>query len=80
MAEKRRFRERAWLPALLILSAGVVAEEALPDMAFLEYLGSWEEDDAEWVALTDTRVEDLPRDAAEADDRPEEAHGDEQTN
>jgi len=27
----------------------VVADEAEPDMEFLEYLGSWEESDEDWV-------------------------------
>ena len=34
-------------------------DEAIPDMEFLEYLGSWEESDEDWVLLTETDVEQV---------------------
>ncbi len=46
-----------WLTALLLGTAGMVAaDEELPDMEFLEYLGMWEESDEEWLALEDDEV------------------------
>ncbi len=42
------------LTALLLGTAGMVAaDDELPDMEFLEYLGMWEESDEEWLALAD---------------------------
>jgi len=37
---------------------GVVAadDEVMPDMEFLEYLGSWEESDEDWVVLAAVAV------------------------
>lgn len=31
------------------------------DMAFIEYLGSWEEDDSDWIALAGTAPEESER-------------------
>lgn len=45
----------------LALGAGLDAyaeEEPIPDMAFLEYLGMWEESDEEWLLLDDDVVDD----------------------
>ncbi len=48
---------RIWLGALLLGTAGMVAaDDELPDMEFLEYLGMWEESDDEWLALEDDEV------------------------
>ena len=45
---------KIWLTILLLGTAGAVAaDEELPDMDFLEYLGMWEESDDEWLALAD---------------------------
>lgn len=45
---------KVWLSVLLLGTAGVVAaDEELPEMDFLEYLGMWEESDEEWLALDD---------------------------
>ena len=46
--------------SLLGLSVGVTAgDDGLPDVAFLEYLGSWEESDEDWLLVSDvTRVRD----------------------
>lgn len=50
----------------LFISAGVtVAEDdEMPGMDFLEYLGSWEESDEDWLILKDTEtiVKDLQND------------------
>lgn len=45
------------------------AEEELPDLAFLEYLGSWEESDEDWLLLKE--LSEKP--AAAQDSRHEDA-------
>jgi hypothetical protein len=44
---------RALLPGMLLLGFGLAIageeEDDTPDMEFLEYLGSWEESDEEWL-------------------------------
>ena len=48
---------KIWLTALLLGTAGMVAaDEELPEMDFLEYLGMWEESDEEWLALAEDDV------------------------
>ncbi len=41
---------------LLLVGSGVVcaAEEEVPDIEFLEYLGMWEESDEDWLLLEGT--------------------------
>jgi hypothetical protein len=40
--------------SLLALSGGVTAEDdELPDVEFLEYLGSWDESDEDWLLVKD---------------------------
>lgn len=50
----------ATLLGLLAISGALYAEDAeAPEMEFLEYLGLWEESDADWVLLsgdTETRI------------------------
>ena len=41
-----------------------------PDLEFLEYLGSWAEDDDEWLAIEQLREDDAD-DAEDADKDPE---------
>jgi hypothetical protein len=84
-----RQAELAGLAALLsgVMAAPVFADEgddeALPDMAFLEYLGSWETSDEEWTWLADD--DELPADGADrnvgehsddSDDAPAETNDD----
>ncbi len=38
---------------LLACSVVVVADEELPEIEFLEYLGLWEESDEDWVMFND---------------------------
>lgn len=38
---------------LIVCSVVVVADEELPEIEFLEYLGLWEGSDAEWVMFND---------------------------
>ncbi len=46
---------------LLIGCAGIVVadDETMPDIEFLEYLGSWEESDEDWVVLAAEAVEQV---------------------
>ena len=38
---------------LIVCSVAVVADEELPEIEFLEYLGLWEGSDEEWVMFND---------------------------
>lgn len=38
---------------LCVCSVAVVADEELPEIEFLEYLGLWEESDEDWVMFSD---------------------------
>ena len=60
-------RRHAFLPWLLLGAAGIVlaADEEMPEMDFIEYLGMWEESDEVWLVLAD---ED-EHVAADADER-----------
>jgi len=44
---------RLILLGALFATMPAVADEAMPDADFLEYLGSWDGSDADWVALAD---------------------------
>jgi hypothetical protein len=59
---------------LLAAAAGVagaaVAQEDEPDVGFLEYLGSWQEGDDEWLIVAD--LEEEPEDNSEASEKDEE--------
>ena len=56
------------LASALVLSCGLLLAEELeqPDAEFLEYLGLWEESDADWLIFEDTVV-------AETDERSDPA-------
>jgi hypothetical protein len=70
---------------LLAAAAGLAAsaaaqEEGAPDLSFLEYLGSWQESDEEWLLIaamegeleTDDRVVETEEDGEEADETDED--------
>lgn len=62
------------VPGLLLLGGGVVmaADQELPEMEFLEYLGMWEESDEEWLVFE----VDADNVASESDERIDPApHG-----
>lgn len=43
---------------LLGIGGTAVADEAdVPDLALLEYLGSWEESDEDWILFSDKEIE-----------------------
>mgnify|MGYP001815006578 CR=1 FL=1 len=57
--------ELAVLCGLLTCGGAAIAQETeAPDLAFLEYLGSWEESDEDWVLFSDEEVKE-----AESDDK-----------
>ena len=65
--------------AVLSMTAGGWARAAdgeLPDSAFLEYLGSWDEDDEEWWTVAERSVSDADR--PDAGKRQDERDEDEQ--
>jgi hypothetical protein len=44
-------------------------KDAVPDLAFLEYLGSWQGDDDEWLAIKEWDQDNVPKkDAGEKKD------------
>ena len=52
-----------------LLSAGVASaaeEQELPDLEFLEYLGSWEASDEDWVIFTE--VDETEKESNEEED------------
>ena len=68
---------RAGLGSLLMAcSLAVVADDELPEIEFLEYLGSWEESDEDWTMFmasmdtaneTDKRTDPTPEGEASAE-------------
>ena len=60
LADSNRMFAAVLACGLFGLSAGVTADDdELPDVAFIEYLGSWEESDEDWLLVSDvTRVRD----------------------
>ncbi len=43
-------------------NAALADDEDAPDLEFLEYLGSWDESDEDWVVLAENDAEELPDD------------------
>jgi hypothetical protein len=57
------------------LSGAAIADEPeAPDLAFLEYLGSWEESDEDWIIFSEQESEQTPSDnkGKETDPAPRE--------
>lgn len=54
----------------LIGCSGVAAaaDEEQPDLEFLEYLGSWEESDEEWLLFNETEQETAAKDGEKRTD------------
>lgn len=58
MSRADRFLRLALVWGLVGCSGMVIAQEAeAPDLEFLEYLGSWEESDEDWVALATDAIQ-----------------------
>jgi hypothetical protein len=64
---------------LLVAATGVAAnalaqDDAAPDLSFLEYLGSWQESDEEWLLIAAMEGEiEAEDDSAVTDEEDEEA-------
>ena len=60
---------------MLFAAPAVAADEQLPDLDLLAYLGSWSDGDEEWVAVVewDGKVEgDAPREPAPSEENDDE--------
>ncbi len=79
MGRSTALRQRAVeFAAAVAMSAPAVAQDEQPSLDFLEYLGSWEEDDEAWyveVQIEDSKGEQTP---AEAADAPREARAEQE--
>ena len=57
MAKRGLSRMAHWLLRLTAIAGlaatGAKAAEETPDLDFLEYLGSWQENDEEWLAVSE---------------------------
>lgn len=58
---------------VLVLGCGLVpaADDDVPDAEFLEYLGSWEESDEEWLVFESEQTADAARTDERSDPEPE---------
>jgi hypothetical protein len=50
-----------WLARTACAQAPPAADEPAPDLDFLEYLGSWQDDDDAWVAIEEWNKDNGPR-------------------
>jgi len=65
----------SWLTATRAQEVEPERREPVPDLDFLEYLGTWAEDDDEWIAIEEWRKDNAadteepkdPKDAKESD-------------
>jgi hypothetical protein len=59
-------RAGCWLVTgvLGVSAAAIAQDEQTPDLAFLEYLGSWDESDEEWLVVAEEIL--APGDAPDA--------------
>ena len=67
--------ELAVLCGLLTCGGAAIAQDTeAPDLAFLEYLGSWEESDEDWVLFSDEKTKEAKSDdnGNETDPAPQE--------
>lgn len=58
----------ALLAAMSGLAAAARAQDDDPDLGFLEYLGSWQESDEEWLIVADMEREELAEAHADSDE------------
>ncbi|MDJ0812098.1 MAG: hypothetical protein QNJ23_00095 [Woeseiaceae bacterium] len=73
---------RAALLGSLLMGAGLVlaADEEVPDPEFLEYLGTWEESDEDWMlfgkpvtAELEERTDPVPEEGEESTEKTDES-------
>lgn len=63
-------RHRLGLAVLLGMLGGLVAAEEVPDLEFLEYLGSWEESDEDWLIFNRLDAEEAKDNEERSDPAP----------
>ena len=64
MSDKKGQSETALTIAVLFCLIGGVAagaDEELPDLEFLEYLGMWEETDEDWLILDEAQAAEVDK-------------------
>lgn len=66
-----QYSRLALLVAMAGLAAKAGAQEDEPDLSFLEYLGSWQESDEEWLIVAEMEMEEELKDEHEASDNDE---------
>lgn len=53
-------RKSASIALLLLVGSVVIAgDDEIPDAEFLEYLGSWDESDEDWLVMTEPVTADI---------------------
>lgn len=63
-------RHRLGLAVLLGMLGGLVAAEEVADLEFLEYLGSWEESDEDWLIFNRLDAEEAKDNEERSDPAP----------
>lgn len=61
---------RLGLAVLLGMLGGLVSAEEVPDLEFLEYLGSWEESDEDWLIFNRLDAEEAKDNEERSDPAP----------
>lgn len=66
--KQRKLTSRLGLVAFAVLICGTArADEEAPDAEFLEYLGSWEASDEDWVIFLDETAADAAQGGTRSD-------------
>jgi hypothetical protein len=68
---RKRIRRLGFAMAFGILGGSFASAEEVPDLEFLEYLGSWEESDEDWLLFNQLDAEQAKTDAERSDPVPE---------
>lgn len=71
MSADRKYRRLGLTVALGILGGGYALAEEAPDLEFLEYLGSWEESDEDWLIFNRFDAEEAKDNEERSDPAPE---------
>ena len=65
------YKRRLGLAVVLgMLGNGVAVAEEMPDLEFLEYLGSWEESDEDWVIFNQFDADEAKAEEERSDPAP----------
>jgi hypothetical protein len=66
-----RIRRLGFAMAFGILGSNLATAEEIPDLEFLEYLGSWQESDEDWLLFNKVDADVAKADAERSDPAPE---------